>query len=255
VEGAQQFIPETRPAYVPLWLEGLWGADWLALKLSPVFLGFGVPRGDGSAVIPIPGFLGTDLYLLEMREWFRRIGYRPYSSKIGYNADCLDLITKRILKTIDRAASDTGRPVHLVGHSLGGVLSRAAANLRPESVASVVTMASPFRGISSHPFVLRMGDFVRDRIRRRPPESARPPACYTGHCGCDAVSALRRPLPSDLPQRAIYTKTDGVVNWRFCVNHDRSTNIQVPGTHVGLAFNPLVYGHIARFLASVRDPN
>ena len=42
------------------------GLDWLSLRTSPVFYGFGVPRGDGSAVILVPGFLATDVYLWEM---------------------------------------------------------------------------------------------------------------------------------------------------------------------------------------------
>ena len=50
------------PAAVPLWREALFGVDWLALRLSQVYYGFGVPHGDGAPVIVIPGFLGSDTY-------------------------------------------------------------------------------------------------------------------------------------------------------------------------------------------------
>ena len=52
-----------------------------------------------------------------------------------------------------------------------------------------------------------------------------------------------------LRQTAIYTKTDGVVDWQVCVNDDPATNFEVKGTHVGLAFNPDVYKLIAQRLA------
>ncbi|MGH9802568.1 MAG: hypothetical protein ACRD82_19560, partial [Blastocatellia bacterium] len=74
----------------PIWNEAMLGLDWLALRTSPVFYGFGVPRGNGSAVIVVPGFLGTDYYLWEMNLWLRRIGYKAYMSGIGWNADCLE---------------------------------------------------------------------------------------------------------------------------------------------------------------------
>jgi hypothetical protein len=48
---------------------------------------------------------------------------------------------------------------------------------------------------------------------------------------------------------AIYTKSDGVADWRFCIDEDTEKNFEVPGTHIGLAFNPVVYGLIARQLA------
>ena len=54
------FARDQRPAPVPIWREGLAGLDWLALRASPVFYGCGVPRGDGSAAVLVPGFLGTD---------------------------------------------------------------------------------------------------------------------------------------------------------------------------------------------------
>ena len=70
----------------------------------PVYYGFGVPRGDDSGVVIIPGFLGTDLYLTELHGWLGRIGYRPYFSGIGINADCPNLLIQRhVNETIEKA--------------------------------------------------------------------------------------------------------------------------------------------------------
>jgi pimeloyl-ACP methyl ester carboxylesterase len=253
LEAAPQFLQDQQPASVPLWLEVLAGLEWLTLRLSPVYWGCGVPRGDGSAVILVPGFLGSDWYLQELHCWLGRIGYRPYMSRIGRNADCLDMLVTRLQATVGKAHEDTGRRVHLIGHSLGGMLSRSAAALRPDRVASVMTLGSPFRGIRSHPFILQISNRVGHRVRleNRLAGDGRKddPHCYTGYCGCDAVSAFRLCLPESISDIAVYTKTDGVVDWRFCINEDSAKNFEVPGTHTGLAFNPLVFQLIARQLA------
>src|SRR5262245_58070327 len=131
------FDVNERPAPVPIWREALAGVDWLALRTSPVFYGCGVPRGDLAPVIVVPGFLGSDWYLLEMYFWLGRIGYRPHLSRIGRNAECLDVLLDRLRGTIEAAVASSGRPAHLVGHSLGGMLSRAAAVRWPERIASV----------------------------------------------------------------------------------------------------------------------
>jgi hypothetical protein len=59
------------------------GIDWLALHYSPDYFGLGLPKGDGAAVILVPGFLADDTYLGEMYFWLKRIGYHPFLSKIG----------------------------------------------------------------------------------------------------------------------------------------------------------------------------
>ena len=45
-----------------------------------------------------------------------------------------------------------------------------------------------------------------------------------------------------MPCTAIFTKTDGVVHWSTCLEPetDHTENIEVPGSHCGLGFNPLV---------------
>ena len=237
------FLKDQEISQRPLWREAFVGLDWLALRSSPVYYGIGVPRGDGSAVVVIPGFLGTDFYLQEIHSWLRRIGYRPYMSRIGWNAECINTLVERLSETVAKAQAETGGKVHLIGHSLGGVLARSAAALKPERTASVITLGSPFRGIRSHPLVLAAGERVRERIRRQ--NGHNQPDCYTGYCGCDAVTAVQGGLPSSVPQSAIYTKTDGVVDWRVCVTDDPEINFEVTGTHVGLVFNATVYGLIA----------
>ena len=241
------FFTDEQPASVPIWLEALAPLDWLSLRTSPVFHGSGLPRGAGAPVVVVPGFLGSDWYLLEMYHWLRRIGYRPYLSRIGRNAECLDLLVERLFVTIDAARAETGRAVHLIGHSLGGMLSRSAACRRPGAVASVITLGSPFRGIRSHPLVMQAARLVRARAQRQ----GRRPDCFTTSCGCDTVEALHTVLPSSVPQIAVYTKTDGIVDWRVCINDDPASDFEVAGTHVGLAFNPAVYRLIARRLAEV----
>lgn len=240
------FLRDQQSTERPLWREALVGLDWVALRSSPVYYGLGIPRGDHSAVIVVPGFLGTDMYLQEVYSWLRRIAYRPYMSNIGWNAECIDILVERLSETITRAQSETGGKVHLIGHSLGGVLARSAAALRPDRIASVITLGSPFRGIRSHPLVLQAGERVRARIRRQ--NGHQQPDCYTGYCECKAVRAVQSSFPASVPSSAIYTKSDGVVDWRVCVNDDAKTNFEVSGTHVGLVFNASVYRLIAERL-------
>ncbi|HLK70181.1 MAG TPA: alpha/beta fold hydrolase [Bryobacteraceae bacterium] len=234
---------------LPIWQELLAGVEMLYLRASPAYWGFGIPHGDGSAVIVIPGFLVTDLYLTELRLWLGRIGYRAYFSGLGLNAECPNLLIRyRLQQTIEQAWRETGRKVHLVGHSLGGVIGRAAAAQRPDLVASVITLGSPFRGISTHPSVLRMAELVRIQILERHGEGVLPD-CYTGACTCDFLESLDRSFPKSVAQTAIFTKTDGIVDWRVCRTGRATVDVEVAGTHIGLVFNPIVYDVLARRLA------
>ena len=240
-------------ADISIWTEAFFGAEMLLLHMSPVYYGLGIPKGDRSGVVVIPGFLGTDLYLSHLHSWLGRIGYRAYFSGIGLNAECPNLLIQRHLaETMEQALDETGRPVHLVGHSLGGIIARSVAAQRPRDVASVIMLAAPFRGNVAHKSILHAAEVVRRRIIDEHGSKVLP-SCYTARCTCDFLGSLRRTVPSSIRETAIYTKNDGVVDWRYCRTEDPAVDLEVSGTHVGLAFNPAVYKIIATRLAAKRS--
>jgi len=225
------------------------GLEMVVLHATPVYYGLNVPHGDGSGVILIPGFLANDAYLMEMYAWLKRIGYRPYYSGIGVNADCPNLIiTRRLNRTLDQACHDTGRKVHLIGHSLGGIIARSVASARPAEVASVTTLGAPFRGTAMHPRVRELVEVVRRQILDEHEEKVLP-ECYTARCTCAFLDHLRKHLPDTVSETAIYSNTDGLVDSNYCKTGNDDADFEVTGTHLGLAFNPSVYRIVAHRLA------
>lgn len=241
-------------SHLSIWQEAFAGVEVLLLHTAPVYYGLGVPKGDGAAVVLIPGFLASDVYLVELYAWLRRIGYRPYYSGIGINNECPNLIIGRALnRTIEQAVEESEGPIHVIGHSLGGLIARSLAGKYPDRIASVITLGAPFRGTVMHPKLLEAVEIVRRQILENHGKNVLP-TCYTGRCTCSFLDSLRRDLPPHVMETAVYTKNDGFVDWRFCVTDDASNDFEVGGTHVGLVFNPRAYDIIAKRLAAAKRP-
>ena len=134
---AQRSAPEPRLDFVRP------GAEAAALVTDPVFWGWGVPRGDGHAVIVLPGLGGSDLYLTPLRGWLRRVGYRAVRSGLNPNRGWSPETVEAIAGLAREEAARTRRPVTLIGHSMGGNIARSAARLAPEAVRQVITLGSP----------------------------------------------------------------------------------------------------------------
>jgi len=240
---------EHEPVPLPIWQELLAGVEMAFLRISPVFWGYAVPPGDGSAVVVVPGFLGTDLYLGQFRNWLERIGYKPFYSNIGWNADCPNLlIRQRLNEVIDTAYRATGRKIHIIGHSLGGTIARAIASQMPDRIASVITLAAPINRVAAHASILHTAQLVRQHILEQHGKNVLP-ECYTANCTCNFVEFLNGKFPKSVRQTAIYTKTDGILDWHVCMTGDPNVDFEVSATHIGLAFSPLVYELVARRLA------
>ncbi len=239
--------PSLQPVATPIWRETLFGLDWLALRASPIYYGCGVERGNGQPVVVVPGFLATDTSLVELYGWLARIGYKPYFSNIGRNADCPDHIARALLATVQQAYRDTGQRVALIGHSLGGMLSRSVALDFPEYVSTVISMGSPFRdAVRAHPSLIAATDALR---RTRGANSNIKPSCFSGHCTCQFVKNMLAPEKYRVAHYAIYSKYDGVVDWTSCIEEDAALNSEVNCTHIGMAFHPGVYRVLAERLS------
>jgi pimeloyl-ACP methyl ester carboxylesterase len=172
-------------------------------------------------------------------------------SGIARNIDCPDITLARLLEATESAAQTAGGRVHLVGHSFGGTLSRAAATRRPDLIAQVITLASPVREIIAHPLVTGMARVLQtylpspDDVPRRHDDHF-----HSGDCACDTLDALSQPFPHDVARTAIYTRSDGVLQWRTTLDSDSTVNLEVRGTHLGLVVNREVYHALARLLSA-----
>jgi pimeloyl-ACP methyl ester carboxylesterase len=226
----------------PIWREAFWPAEWIALRLSPVYHGYGVTKGDGGPVVVIPGFLCSDAIMLEMRGWLGRVGYQPYLSGIGRNIDCPNTGARRLLTTVERAHAETGRRVRIVGHSLGGLVGRALAQERPELVSQLIYVGSPIQGVHAHPAVTATAAMLLTA------RSLMGGGCVKAGCGCGS-SEEDRPLPAGISHAAIYTRADGVVDWHDARERDSRRNHEVGGTHIGLVYNARAYEVLGRLLA------
>jgi len=234
---------------LPIWSELLAGVELGFLWISPVTLGYGIPHGDGSGVVLVPGFLGNDFYLTQFRSWLRRIGYRPYYSGISMNAECPNLLIQQYLRTaIEEAYKSTKRKIHVIGHSLGGTMARAAAAQSPDRIASVITLGAPIQGLVGHPAIMRTAELVRKRILERHGPSVLP-GCYTASCTCNFIESLMGKFPKSVRQTAIYSKSDGIMDWRVCRTGDPRVDLEVSSTHMGFVCSPLVYKVVAERLA------
>jgi hypothetical protein len=206
-------------------------AELHALLFSPVYYGLGVPRGDGHPVLLVPGFLGGDDYLLLLAGWLSRVGYRPaLVGGGGPSVGSLPRLLERVVQRTETLAAG-GRPVSLIGHSLGGHLARLTAAQRPDCVARVITLGSGVR---------------RDRRGTHPLVEQLSRSLLSGHEDAAWVAQHALPIPSHVAVTSIYSRQDAVVHWEACVDPDpRVQHVEVPGSHVGLTWNAAVYHQLA----------
>jgi triacylglycerol lipase len=245
--------PSLQMAATPIWREAMFPLDWMALRSSPVYYGCGIPAGEGEPVVVVPGFLASDLSMTELYWWLARIGYRPYFSNVGHNADCPDHVASLLLETIRRAYRDTGQRVRVVGHSLGGMLGRHVALDYPEYVNLVISMGSPFKdAVKAHPLLHAATESLRGVHGRHVAKNVKP-SCFSGHCTCSFVKNMIAPEEYEVAHFAIYSKRDGVVDWENCIEDDASLNDEVNCTHLGMAFHPGVYRVLASRLRQAAE--
>lgn len=221
----------TPPTWAHTARELLVGRDVVRLALRAPWLR-GLPRGDGDPVVLVPGLGATDLSFLPLRGLLSRLGHDVRTAGLGRVSSDVATLAARVTDAASSVRDETGRKVALVGWSLGGVLAREVAREAPDAIRRVVTMGTPVVGGPSFTALAR-GYSTRQLA------------------GIRAAIAVRDRVPILVPITALWSRNDGIVAGRACI--DRTSphveNIEVTSTHLGMGVDPDVWTIVAGRLA------
>lgn len=204
------------------------------LELAGLAAGWGLlagtPRGDGHPVLVVPEFLTGDGATWPLRRFLSDRGYAVYGWEQGFNLGPRPDVMSALQARIGLLADLHGTRVSLVGVSIGGIYAREAAKSRAASVRAVVTLGTPTRPVAEGALsesapstlveALRLAvGTMRERISKAPP----------------------------VPTTALYSRSDGLVSWRACLEAEgpMHESVEIFSSHLGMAHNPLALMVIA----------
>ena len=201
-------------------------APWLATA----------PRGDGHGVLVLPGLLASDTSTLPLRRYMGWLGYNVRGWDLGRNRGPTEEVLAGLPQALMAHAGRTGRPVSLVGWSLGGIYARELARRHPRQVRRVITLGSPF---APHDPRQNRAYGPYQRLSRLHADGARLP------------SSEQRARPIRAPSTSVYSRLDGIVSWQACTapETERHQNVEVRCSHIGFGVDPATLWLIADQLA------
>ena len=192
-----------------------------------------LPKGDGHPVMVIPGFAGSDTYNKPLLRFLRDQGYHAVGWKQGVNLGHSHIDLAQLNLRIDKLYGREGRKISLIGHSLGGIIAREAARRHPDKIRQVISLGSPIGEARDNASKL---NYLYRQVNSEPGE----------------LNEQEWHQSPPVPTTAIYSRFDGVLDWRVCLQadgHERTENIEVVGSHNGLTVNAMSWVVIAERLS------
>jgi pimeloyl-ACP methyl ester carboxylesterase len=227
-------------------------AEGRARRRTP-YVGRTARRADEPVVL-VPGFLAGDATLTLMARELRRAGYRTYRSHTHANVGCTLRAAAQLESRLESIAIRRDSRVQVVGHSLGGMLARGIAVRRPDLVAGIVTLGSPMLAPAAHHVSLTASLELFVRLSRAGVPGLMAEACVAGECARQSFDESRRPLPDGVAFTAIYSRRDGIVDWRACVD-PLASPVEVVASHLGMALDPRVIDEVRTALGRRPGPS
>ncbi|HET6549684.1 MAG TPA: hypothetical protein VFG79_14560, partial [Solirubrobacter sp.] len=121
---------------------------------------------------------------------------------------------------------------------------------RPDLVAGIVGLGAPtVSQLRAHPFVLAHVVLVGALGTGRVPGmfSYR---CLRGECCTRFRDDLVAGFPPEVGYTALYSKTDGIVDWRACLD-PAAEQVEVHASHIGMGLNAEVYAEVGHALGRI----
>lgn len=208
-------------------------------------------RAPGDPVLLIPGFLAGDYTLASMSRHLRQVGHRTYRTGIFANVGCIDRGTESLEHRLEEIVERRERKVTIVGHSLGGMMGRGLAARRPDLVGGLITLGSPMLAPgAAHELLVAQIALLR-RLQRLGLSNLMGEDCTTGGCALKMWDESRKPLPDGFPFTAVYSKRDGIADWRACID-PAGQSWEVRTSHVGMALDPDVLDIVVEALGAIQ---
>jgi len=191
---------------------------------------------DGRPVMIIPGFFASDRSTLGLQRGLARAGYRVAGWGLGTNHGVHSRMLDDIIARLEQFSS--GRPVILVGWSLGGLFAREVAKLRPDLVSHVFTMGSPFSGDPRANNAWRLYERVTGHPVDRPPIQ---------------VDIGGKP---PVPTVALWSRRDGMVAPASARGTDleRDRHVELTCRHMGFATSRRAIRDVVRIIGQDAPP-
>jgi pimeloyl-ACP methyl ester carboxylesterase len=184
--------------------------------------------------------MAGDGTLKGMASMLRGAGYRTYRAQIHVNVGCTREVADRLERRLESIATRRGRKVSIVGHSLGGMLARGLAARRPDLINGIVSMGSPILAPGAVHGVLAWDADLLTRLARAGVSGLMAEDCIAGECARSSFEETKAPLDPSVGFSAIFSKRDGIVDWRACLD-PAAEAVEVRTSHVGMAFDPIVF--------------
>lgn len=200
-------------------------------------------------VLLIPGFMAGDPTLKAMSGFLRQAGFRTYRAQIRVNVGCTREAAERLERRLESIAIKRNRKISIVGHSLGGMLARGLAARRPDLVEGIVSMGSPVLAPGAIHRVLKWDAELLTQLTRAGFRGMMSADCFGGECARLSWEESQHPIDPDLGFTAIFSKRDGIVDWRACLD-PAAEHVEVRTSHCGMAVDPVVMDHV---LAALRQ--